>query len=134
MRLMHTLFVVVFGMLVGAVTPSCAALTSDGATKVTQTTVTAAKIAACSQGVLVAFEKAGDRSETAYALLAGQIAQCVQEALGEVDDPAGDVKQAAIAAGVAASMRVKRPTTSRDDIDSVLRERKQIVVPDTDGH
>lgn len=109
---------------------ACGLLASDTATKVTTTAVTAAKVAACSQNELAKFTKVGDRSEMAYLALAASISECIREALG--DDP--DVNRAAIAAGIAASLEVRRSELTReqirqaqdqpikDEIDKVLKD------------
>lgn len=92
----------------------CGLLASDTATKVTTTAVTAAKVAACSQNAVAEFTKVGDRSELAYLALAARIAECVREALG--DDATPEVQQAAIAAGAAAALEVRRSELTREQI------------------
>ena len=111
----NTLLAVVLGAIAGltaAMLTSCAALTGDTATKVTTTAVTAAKVAACSQRAVAEFTKVGDRSDMAYLALAARISECVREALG--DDAA--TNQAAIAAGVAASLEVRRSELTAEQI------------------
>lgn len=93
---------------------SCALLASDTATKVTTTAVTAAKVAACSQNAIAEFTKVGERSETAYLLLAARIGECVREALG--GNPTPEENEAAIAAGVAAALEVRRSELTREQI------------------
>lgn len=91
---------ILLALLVG-----CSTLTGEGATKVVQTTVIAAKIAACSQSEIAAWDKAGDRTETAYAELAAAIASCVQEALGSDRTP--ENMAAATSAGIAVALERK---------------------------
>jgi hypothetical protein len=114
-ELYKTIKTVVFcvaAVAVAAYLSSCGLLASDTATKVTTTAVTAAKVAACSQNAIAEFTKVGDKSETGYLLLAAKIAECVREALG--DDAA--TNQAAIAAGVAASLEVRRSELTAEQI------------------
>lgn len=94
--------------------PSCGLLASDTATKVTTTAVTAAKVAACSQNAVAEFAKVGDKSELAYLTLAARIAECVREALGP--DATPEVQQAAIAAGAAAALEVRRSELTAEQI------------------
>lgn len=93
---------------------ACGLLASDTATKVTTTAVTAAKVAACSQNAVAEFTKVGDRSEMAYLALAARISECVREALS--GNPTPEENQAAIAAGVAAALEVRRSELTREQI------------------
>lgn len=123
--------VLCFALVVGAsFAPSCGLLASDTATKVTTTAVTAAKVAACSQNAVAEFAKVGDRSEMAYLALAASISECIREALG--DDP--DVNRAAIAAGIAASLEVRRSELTREQIreaqDQPIKDEVEKVLKD----
>lgn len=103
-----------FAVVAAAYLSSCGLLASDTATKVTTTAVTAAKVAACSQNAVQEFTKVGDKSELAYLTLAARIAECVREALGP--DATPEVQQAAIAAGAAAALEVRRSELTAEQI------------------
>lgn len=130
LKTIKTVVFCLFAVVAAAYLSSCGLLASDTATKVTTTAVTAAKVAACSQNELAKFTKVGDRSEMAYLALAASISECIREALG--DDP--DVNRAAIAAGIAASLEVRRSELTREQIreaqDQPVKDEVEKVLKD----